>query len=197
MKKISGTITNKSGEALESVIVALQDSRFEDVFSTTTNKNGEYLLEAEEGYYPYLYAVREYAENFLEYWCQNINLINDIEINAKIDKLEIFGLNCFVIKGAYPALTIYFRPMSLVRVFNKEKDIAPNLLPEMINVSVNGIPSKVYLVNKVEEFGGDSNMTAYLMQISSPSELLEKEKNFLHIHIVDELGNIGEASLYF
>ncbi|QAT39628.1 carboxypeptidase-like regulatory domain-containing protein [Clostridium sp. JN-9] len=197
MKKISGIITNKSGEVLENVFVALKDSRFEDVLSTTTNENGEYLLEAEEGYYPFLIAVREYAENFLEYWCQNIYLIGDIEINAKIDKLEIYGLNCFVIKGAYPALTIYFRPMSLSRICKKEKDIAPILSSEMVNASVNGIPSKIYLLNKVREFCGDCNMTAYLMQISHPSELREKEKNLLHIHVMDESGNIGEASLYF
>ncbi|MCF6465097.1 hypothetical protein [Clostridium sp. Cult2] len=110
---------------------------------------------------------------------------------------KIYGLHCFTIKGAYPALTVYFRPMSLIKYKIGEKDIAPVLTSDMIHVSVNGNALKVYLLNKVKEFIGDGNITAYLMQISYPTELLEKDRNFLHIHLIDEGRNIGEASLYF
>lgn len=197
MRKIRGVITDKRGEALEGVTVGLKNSQFEDVLVTTTNDRGEYLLEANEGYYPFMYAVKEYAESFLEYWCQNIRLTNDIVINAQIDKLEIYGLHCFVIKGAYPALTIYFRPMSLRKYQAGEDDIAPDLSPQMIRVSVNGRPLRVCMLNRVEEFAGDRSMTGYLIQTSYPSEVLPECKNLLNVHVTDEVGDTGEASLYF
>ncbi|MDD4792235.1 MAG: carboxypeptidase-like regulatory domain-containing protein, partial [Firmicutes bacterium] len=197
VRKIRGVIANKDGQGLEGVTVGLKNSEFEDVFSTMTNGNGEYFLEAEAGYYPFMYAVKEYGENFLEYWCHDISLTDDIVIHAQIDKLEIYGLHCFAIKGAYPALTIYFRPMCLAKYKAGEEDIAPDLSSAMIQVSVNGRPVSVFLLNKVEEFAGDRNMTAYLMQVSRPSEFLPQGENFLHVHVVDEFGHVGEASLYF
>ncbi len=56
---------------------------------------------------------------------------------------------------------------------------------------------KIYLLNTVEEFAGDRSMTAYLMQASYPSELLPEGQNFLNIRVADEVGDMGEASLYF
>lgn len=156
---------------MEGVTVGLKNSEFEDVFSTMTNGNGEYFLEAKPEYYPFMYAVKEYGENFLEYWRHDISLTDDIVINARIDKLELYGLHCFKIRGAYPALTIYFRPMSLTKYKVGEEDIAPDLSPAMIQVSVNGRRVAVFLLNKVEEFAGDRNMTAYLMQVSRLSRL--------------------------
>ena len=196
-KTIRGVVTDKRGAAPEGATVGLKNSRFEDMFATTTDKNGEYLLEADSGYYPFLYAVKEYADNFLEYWCQNIALADDMVINALIDRLEVYGLHCFVIKGAYPALTIYFRPMSLAKYQAGREDIAPDLSSEMVSVSANGYPLKIYLLNTVEEFAGDRSMTAYLMQASYPSELLPEGQNFLDIRVADEVGDMGEASLYF
>lgn len=196
-KTIRGVVTDKQGVALEDATVGLKNSQFEDILVTTTDKNGEYLLEPELGHYPFLYAVKEYGASFLEYWCQNITLSDDMVINTQIDRLEIYGLHYFVIKGAYPALTIYFRPMSLAKYQAGREDIAPDLSSEMIYVSVNGRPAEVYLLNTVEEFAGDRNMTAYLMQASYPSELLREGKNFLTVRVTDEVGDVGEASLYF
>lgn len=197
MKKIVGIVTNRDNKPLSGVNVVLKNHEFRDMFSTTTNNNGEYILEADGGYYPYIFAVREYGENYLEYWGQNIYLTDNLEINMKIGKLEIYGLNCFVIKGGYPALTVYFRPMSLRKALAEEEDIAPNLVPRMISAVVNENHAKVYLLNKVQEFVGENTMTAYLMQISCPSEEREKNKNFLQLHIEDEDGDIGEASIYY
>ncbi len=196
-RTIRGVVADKEGAALEGATVGLKNSQFEDVLLTTTNRNGEYLLEADVGYYPFMYAVKGYADEFLEYWCQNIRLADDMVIDAQIGRLEVYGLHCFVIKGAYPALTIYFRPMSLTKYQAGREDIAPDLSSEMIHVSVNGCPLEVYLLNTVEEFAGDRNMTAYLIQASYPSELLPMGNNFLKVRVTDKAGDMGEASLYF
>lgn len=197
MSLISGTITNKKGNPMEGVYVSLKDSEFEDMFSTLTNENGEYFLEAADGYYPHMYAVREYAENYLEFWCQNINLYENTVINASIDKLEIYGLHCFRIKGGYPALTIYFRPMSLVKQKAGQSNICPDITKDCIKISINGDESKILHLNKVEEYVGNSCVYAYLLQASIPDKLLPRDKNLLDVQIEDLDGFFGQASLFF
>lgn len=197
MSVINGTITDKKGNPMEGVSVSLMNSQFEDMFSTVTNENGEYFLEAAEGYYPYMYAVREYAENYLEYWCQNINLSENTVINASIDKLEVYGLHCFRIKGGYPSLNIYFRPMSLVKQKAGNSDICPNITNDSIKISINGTHSTILNLNKVEEYVGDSCVYAYLLQASIPDKLLPIDKNLLDVQILDLDGFFGQASIFF
>ncbi len=76
-----------------------------------------------EAFYPYLTAVKDYAEEYLEYWCRNIKGDADIELNIRIDKLEVYGTNAFVIGGGYDSVLVYFRPMSLIKFKNGEENI--------------------------------------------------------------------------
>lgn len=197
MSVIKGVITDKNKFTLDGVYVALLNSTFEEVSSATTNEQGEYSLEAEDGYYPFMVAVKEYGENFLEFWFQNINLENNITINAAIDKLEIYGLHCFTVKGAYPSMMVYFRPMSLEKFKQSAKNICPNMESNSIKISINGYESEVYKVNKVEEYGKDCSMTAYLIQVSVPNELLPENKNILDVQVSDLDGLFGQASIFF
>ncbi|WP_017415795.1 hypothetical protein [Clostridium tunisiense] len=197
MSVIKGVITHQNKFTLEGGYVALLNSTFEEVCCATTNEQGEYSLEAEDGYYPFMVAVKEYGENFLEFWCQNINLKNNITINAAIDKLEIYGLHCFTVKGAYPSMMVYFRPMSLDKFKLGEKDIGPNIINSSIKVSINGYESEVYKVNKVEEYSKDCSMTAYLLQVSVSDELLPENENMLDVQVSDLDGLFGQASIFF
>lgn len=113
MWSITGIISDKNGKAMNKVSVILMDKNFKEITSTMTNKDGEYCLNPEGNHYPFMVAFKDYKEKYLEFWCHNINLNKDIVINGSIDKLEIYGLHCFRILGAYPSLTVYFRPMSL------------------------------------------------------------------------------------
>lgn len=194
---ITGTITDKDGKPLDKVYVALKNSQFQDLVSTQTDKEGQYSLEAQAGYYPFLIAVKEYKENYLEYWCQNINLLKDLRIDASIDKLEIYGLHCFQIKGAYPALTLYFRPMSLGKFKKGDKDISPNMTKDSITATINKQNTQVLKVNKLEEYCGEINLTSYLIQVSLPENLLDKNENFLDLKILDLDGYFGQASIFF
>ncbi|MPM91320.1 hypothetical protein SDC9_138448 [bioreactor metagenome] len=155
------------------------------------------MLEAKNGYYTFMVAVKDYGEKFLEFWCQNINLESNITINAAIDKLEVYGLHCFIVKGGYPSMMVYFRPMSLEKFKLGERDICPNMINSSIKVSINGYESKVYKVNKVEEYGRDCSMTAYLVQVSIPKELLPDNKNTLVVQVSDLDGLFGQAAIFF
>lgn len=62
MSVIKGAVTDKNKCKLDGVYIALLNSAFEEVSSTTTNEQGEYILEAKDGYYPFMVAVKEYGE---------------------------------------------------------------------------------------------------------------------------------------
>ncbi len=198
MKEIYGIVQGKDEQPLEKAMVALLNDKFEMEFSTETDKNGKFDLPAESKCYPFFIAVKEYKENYLEYWCQNIDLQKDLEINPKIDKLEIYGLHCFRIKGASNYLMIYFRPMSLTKFQAKEKDIAPGMTKESLTVSVNGEFCEILVMTHVDEQGGEEigSMTSYLVQVSTDGVKF-REKNRLEISITDAEGDYGEASLFF
>lgn len=197
MSVITGIISDKNGKTMNDVCVTLMDEHFEQIVSTMTNENGEYCLNVEDKYYPFMIAVKDYKENYLEFWCQNINLTKDIVINASIDKLEIYGLHCFRVLGAYPSLTVYFRPMSLEKYNKQEVDISPNIINDSIKVFINNEDVKILNVNRVEEYCGDACMTAYLMQVSLPEKLLHENKNLLDIQILDLDRLFGQASIFF
>lgn len=141
--------------------------------------------------------VKDYKENYLEFWCQNINLTRDIFINAKIDQLEIYGLYCFRVLGAYPSLTVYFRPMSLEKYNKQEADILPHITNNFIKVFINNENVKVLKVNRVKEYCGEVCMIAYLMQVSLPEKLLNENEKFLDVQILDLDELFGQASLFF
>ena len=193
---ITGKITNKFREPIENALVGLKDKDFQDICVTYTNEEGNYRLDIENRVYPYLYAVKDYGIENLEFWCQDINLQNDIEINTSIDKLELYGLKGFKVDGGYPALMVYFRPMSLVKYLNKESDICPNV--DTIKVKINNENCEIYIVNEVEEFGGNgSSMRASLVHVSLNKEKLKESDNYLEVEIVDCDGNLGQAVTYF
>lgn len=196
MGVIKGKIINKFGHPVEKAIVALQDKDFNELYRTHTDEKGNYKLDVKNREYPYLYAVKNYEVDNLEFWCQDINLKSDIEVNATIDKLEVYGLKVFKIDGAYPAVMIYFRPMSLVKILQKHNDISPNI--DSIKVEINNKKSEIYVVNQVKEFvGNDETMKSFLLHVSMPKEELKECDNYLSVQIVDIDGSLGQASIYF
>lgn len=197
MGVIKGKITNKFGEPVEKATVALKDKDFENLYVTYTEEDGSYKLDVEDREYPYLFAVKDYAVDNLEFWCQDINLKNDREINASIDKLEVYGLKVFKIDGAYSkALMVYFRPMSLIKHLQHLKDIFPEV--ERFDITINGKESKIHVVNQVEEYVGDGKRDkAYLLHVAIPEEGLKESDNYLSVQIVDTDGNLGQAATYF
>lgn len=192
---IRGQVRDKENRPIEGVDVSIMNWDFEQIYQTRTDAEGFYALEAPDGHYPFLTAVKDYGEKNLEYWCSQIELEGQLEISCQIDKLELYGLHVFEVKGAAPALTVYFRPMSLVKYLNQETDIAPELTEESLHCYVNGEECEVLVQNAVKEYAPDGLLTAWLIQISRPGNLAERNK--LELLLRDRDGNLGMAGLFF
>lgn len=192
---IRGQVTDKNNKPVEGANVGVMNRDFEPVYYTLTDAEGNYALEMPDGAYPFFLAVKDYGEKNLEYWCNDIKLNGQLELNCQIDKLELYGLHVFEVKGTGPALTIYFRPMNLIKVLNKEADIAPEITEESFTCFVNGEKCDLLVMNTVKEYTSDGLLTACLIQISRPSNIIERNK--LDVILRDKEGNLGMASLFF
>lgn len=194
MAVISGTTAGREG-ALAAVSIEIKNEKFETLYQTFSDENGKFELSVPDGVYPFLTAVRDYSSRYLEYWAQNVPAQSETELHIRIDTLEVYGLHAFTVKGAARALSIYFRPMSLEKFKAGEADIAPALKAEDISVAVNGLESKVYVVNRVREYIGEGQyLSAFLMQASIPEGTEEWER--VDITICDAEKHFGCAALF-
>ena len=171
--------------------VEQKNSSFETLYATCTDTEGYYKFDIPPAHYPFFFAVKGYKETGLEYWCQGIVLNADLQLDAKIDTLEIYGLHAFSVKGAGNGLMVYFRPMALDKFLQGCQDIAPDEID--IKAYVDGKEQAVVNVNKVYEYAGVYKMTAYLVQIDIQTV---DRWNKLDVEIWDKNGNYGAASIF-
>ena len=125
--RLFGYTLDKYGIPVAGATVELKDAEFHTLHHVLSDESGYYEIEAEDKKYPFLIAVKEYAVKNLEFWCQNLDLTVDRQLDMRIDTLEVYGLHVFPVKGGRKALMVYFRPMSLSRFLMHEADIAPGL----------------------------------------------------------------------
>lgn len=207
--RVYGKVTYFNGEPVVNAIAQLRGEGFATIYGTKTNSRGEYELKVEKGRYLAFVTVKDYATKNLEYWAWNVPAYKDLEINAKIDSLEIYGINAFTVPGP-SNFYVYFRPMSLKKVqasgMSREEqekqpliDIAPNLTVEDVEIRINGEAVKILDVTKVKEFSSDGRaIYAYFVQPVLPDGWQTSE--YLHILITltdSETGEKGESSLYW
>ena len=188
---LDGYIKDKNNQPIALAEVELKDNNFETLYAVCTDTEGYYKFDIPSGFYPFFFAVKGYKETGLEYWCQDIVLNADLQLDAKIDTLEIYGLHAFSVKGAGNGLLIYFRPMSLDKYLRGCENIAPDEIN--IRVLVDGEESTIINSNKVSEYAGTHKMTAYLIQADT-----DKAGNWhkLDVEIWDENRNYGSASVF-
>ena len=82
-----GYIKDKYNLPVEQATVELKNSSFEKLYATCTDTEGYYKFDIPSGYYPFFFAVKGYKETGLEYWCQDIVLNADLQLDAKIDNV--------------------------------------------------------------------------------------------------------------
>jgi len=206
--KIFGTVKDYSGHAIDSANVLLLDRSFEPVSQTISDAQGRYQMEVKPGDYYALAAVnmKHYGKSRLEFWAWNIPAHQDIRIDARYNRMEVYALNAFRPQGAHPSFIIYFRPMSLTKALNSSSqedndpihDIAPDLDPSEIKVLIDGQQVEILSLQKVREYNADKkgkrqDMYAYLIQTSLPKSEEEDYHTFRVILHDRETGDRGEA----
>jgi len=201
---LSGKVTDYDGNPIDSAVVLIKDQNFKDVYTTFSNIDGNYSLEVEKGTYYRLASVRmkDYGKTKLEFWVWNLMVDNDMNLDIKYDKLEVYGVNIFRVQGAYPGYTIYFRPMALSRYF--EENVGqnnPDLAPEKENLDVqvyiNDEPVQINLIQQVKEFAGKDTLNAYLIH-TDLGKNMNNGKTKIRIVLKDKkYGDIGEAYYFF
>ena len=190
--KLEGYVTDKSKSPIANALIEIKGENFVTLFSTESKEDGYFVFDIPNGHYPFLTAVKDYGVNYLEYWCQNISLQADMSLNVSFDKLEIYGLHVFPVKGAGNSLMVYFRPMSLPKFQQGMQDIAPEGI--VIKASIDNQEMRVININMVKEFAGGRGLTAYLVQVETSESNLLWHK--FDLQITDAENHYGAATIY-
>ncbi len=190
--KIEGYVTDKANAPIANALVEIKGEDFVTLFSTESEADGYYVLDIPTGKYPFLIAVKDYRVNYLEYWCQNISLQADMSLNVSFDKLEIYGLHVFSVKGAGNSLMVYFRPMSLPKFQQGMQDIAPDEI--VIKATIDNQEMRVINTNMVKEFADGRELTAYLIQVETSESNLLWHK--FDLQTTDAENHYGAATIY-
>ena len=88
------------------------------------------------------------------------------------DKLEIYGLLEFPVKGAGNSLMEYYRPMSLPKFQQGMQDSALENIA--IKASIDNQEIRVINTNLVKEFAGGRESYAYLIQVETSTSNIFK-----------------------
>ena len=190
--KIAGYVTDKNKAPIANALIEIKGENFVTLFSTESKEDGHYVLDIPAGQYPFLTAVKDYGVNYLEYWCQNISLHANMSLDVSFDKLEIYGLHVFSVKGAGNSLMVYFRPMSLPKFQQGIQDIAPDDI--VIKATIDNQEMRVINTNMVKEFAGGRELTAYLIQVETNESNIPWHK--FDLEITDADNHYGAATIY-
>ncbi len=210
--RISGRVSDFQNRAISGASIELKNARFETVAKSVSGADGRYTLTAPRGRYLALTAVKDYQVKSLEYWAWNVLAAEDLEINPRFDRLEVYALNAWRPQGGYPSYQIYFRPMSLTRTAKKISevggmealgrlpmiDIAPPLARDDVKVTIDGEPVPVLRINRISEATGPSqDMVGSVIQAGLPKRASPKNVSVVTVTITDrETGEMGEGSLF-
>ncbi len=212
---ISGIVSDFEGNPIDSAIVELKHSDFQTAYETLTDANGKYSLKVQRGKYMALASMRmdEYPlansvlpkdKQRLEFWCWNLIAEEDINLNIRYHRLEIYGVNIFRIQGAVPGYTIYCRPMSLTRGFaeldKKELsfiDLCPPPEELDVKVKINNQVVKVNMKQKIKEYVSKGVCYGYILHTDLPPKQTNKDYDRFHIEMTDlKNGDKGEAVFF-
>ena len=206
--RLHGRVTDFEGRPLSNAIVRVVGRGFRDDIATAcTDESGMYELMVKQGTYLAIWICKDYRKKALEYWAWHVPIDEDLERNARIDGLEVYGLNAFWPRQA-STLMVYFRPMSLKRALAFEAsdqdgtgliDMAPKLRPEDIEITIDGEPAPLLCINKVrEQIQTDRYMDAYLVHVQAGGYGETDAYRKISVAIVDtETQEKGEGSVFW
>lgn len=121
----------------------------------------------------------------LEFWAWNVILDNDLTLNIRYGKLELYGTKAFYEHGGRQELLIYTRPMSVTKAVGfsefmdksaMEKNSNVTVAPQHIDfkVYVDGKPMDILSVQHLSlpnQNGNTINDDCYLIQTNLPVKM--------------------------
>lgn len=162
-------------------------------FETLSDANGYYRLDSvPKGRYAAIAAmpVNEYPrmqqvpleDMKLEFWAWNVILDNDLTLNIRYDKMELYGTKAFFEYGGRQELLIYTRPMSVTKVIRdpnfmdkstQEKNTNVTVAPQYIDFKVyaDGKPIDILFVQHLSLPNTNSRTSAI---VPNPDVLLRR-----------------------
>lgn len=177
---ITGQVTDYDNQPIAGCAVRLVYSDFGVGYEVYTDENGYYKMNnVKKGVYLGLFALRlnDYPvmkavpedDMRLEFWAWNVIASQDMVINPKYHKLELYGTTVFETASSY---IIYTRPMSLGSFLKvgelKQFDLlSPSLRDIEFYVYADNIPLKIHSVNQVEEYAGEESksLRAFVLNV--------------------------------
>ena len=206
--RLHGRVTDFEGRPLYNAGIRVLGRGFQrDAASGFSDESGRYELELACGTYLAVWICQDYKEKTIEYWAWHVPMYGDLELNARVDGLELYGVNAFWPRYG-SELMVFFRPLSLKRyqAHGSTDDfgpglvpLAPDLRPEDVEVTVDGEPALLLCVNKVrEEAPPDKYLDAYLVHVRAEGILETDAYRKINVAIVDrETGERGEGSVFW
>jgi hypothetical protein len=198
--EIKGKVTDFNGEAIDSVTIKLMNKKFETLYETLSDKDGNYAMTVVEGDYNCLYAIKssDYRVSKLEYWNWNVPVHQDMTINPQYNNLEIYGVNVFEPQvSPRETYMIYFRPMSLkktLQVASKDKvdkkdfkniartedlldrtnkliNISPDSITmQELTIEINDNKAEILSIGKLSEYARGFYLYGYFVQVRKPEQ---------------------------
>ena len=209
--EISGKVTDFNGNPIDSAIIELMHPNFTAAYSAYSDSNGDYKLTGvKKGTYMAMYVIRpnEYPRKNavppedmrLEFWAWNVIADRDLLINPHYGRLELYGLNAYMIMGGGTGMWLYVRPMSLAKLLKYDTGVYTNKskIDELVDVNVyseyfkaqvfvDDKPVIVKSIQKVEELAATEKkaaMIGYLINIDY--NITQKPVKPLKIRVVGE-----------
>ena len=97
MVRIYGRVTDFFNNPVDSALVLIKNKNFENLYEGISDKNGYFSIYVPKNIYYCIYVIKpeEYGKSKLEYWAWNVPAYEDLNINPKYDRMEIYGINAF------------------------------------------------------------------------------------------------------
>ena len=152
---VTGRVTDYNGQPIDSCSVIIYNPDFSEAFEVLSNSEGYYKIDSvPQGRYAAIAAMRvsEYPRVMqvpfnkmkLEFWAWNVILNQDLNLDIRYDKLELYGTKAFFEYGGRQELLVYTRPMSVTKVVRD-----PNFMDKAAqekNTNGNSINDDCYLI---------------------------------------------------